>query len=87
MKCTRNCRPSHCYCKCEDKDLKYEINEHSMEVDITHGYRTISLTLDEAAELGSFLATAKEEIKKKKVAALQAQQEELKKQLESVQNM
>ena len=87
MRCKKGCRPSHCYCTCEDKKLSYEVNEHSMEVDITHGFRTISLTLDEATELASFLATAKEEIKQKKIAALQAQQEELKKQLESVQNM
>ena len=89
MKCSNGCRPSYCYCKreCDDKNLKYEINEHSMEVDVTVGYRTLSFTLDEAAELASFLMTAKEEIKKKKIAALEAQQEELKKQLESVKSM
>jgi hypothetical protein len=89
MKCSKGCRPSYCYCKreCDDKNLKYEINEHSMEVDVTVGYRTLSFTLDEAAELASFLMTAKEEIKKKKIAALEAQQDELKKQLESVKNM
>lgn len=87
--CPKGCRPSYCYCKreCDDKNLKYEINEHSMEVEVTVGFRTISLTLDEAAELASFLATAKEEIKKKKIAALEAQQDELKKQLESVKGM
>jgi hypothetical protein len=89
MKCSKGCRPSYCYCKreCDDKNLKYEINEHSMEVDVTVGYRTLSFTLDEAAELASFLMTAKEEIKKKKIAVLEAQQEELKKQLESVKSM
>lgn len=87
--CPKGCRQSYCYCKreCDDKNLMYEINEHSMEVEITVGFRTIQLTLEEAAEVASFLATAKEEIKKKKIAALEAQQDELKKQLETVKGM
>lgn len=89
MACISGCRPSYCYCKkeCDDKNLKYEINEHSMEVEVTIGYRSFSLSLDESAELASFLLSAKDKIKEKKIAALEQQQEDLKKQLENVKNL
>lgn len=89
MSCKKDCRPSYCYCKndCDDKNLSYEINEHSMEVEVTVGFRSFSLTLDESAELASFLLSAKDKIKEKKIAALEQQQEELKKQLENVKSL
>ena len=58
-----------------------------MEVEVTVGYRSFSLSLDESAELASFLLSAKDKIKEKKIAALEQQQEDLKKQLESVKNL
>ena len=74
------CRTSHCYC---DSALTYEINEHSLTVDVSKG-KTIRLTLEECAELSSFLATAKGKIKEAKLAALKEQQDLLATQLKEV---
>ena len=74
------CRSSYCYC---DSALSYEINEHSLTVDVSKG-KTIRLTLEECAELSSFLATAKGKIKEAKLAALKEQQDLLANQLKEV---
>lgn len=86
MACKNNCRRSHCYCD-ESKTLTYEVNEHSMEVEVTKGFRTMCLTLDECAELSSFLASAKTKIKEARIAALKEQQDALSKQLAEVQSL
>ena len=74
------CRTSHCYC---DSSLTYEINPHSLTVDVTKG-KTIRLTLQECGELSSYLATAKTQIKEAKLAALKEQQDLLASQLKEV---
>jgi len=77
------CRSSYCYC---DSALSYEVNEHSLTVDVSKG-KTIRLTLEECAELASFLATAKGKIKEAKLAALKEQQDLLATQLKEVEAM
>lgn len=80
-----NCRRGHCYC--EDPTLTYEINEHSSTVDVSRGYKTIRLTMDECAELASFLSSAKSRLKEAKLAALKEQQDELAKQVKEIEAM
>lgn len=79
------CRRGYCYC--DTAELQYEVNEHSSTIDITKGYRRIRLSLDECAELASFLGSAKTKIKEAKLAALKEQQDELAKQLKEVEAM
>jgi len=67
------CRSSYCYC---DSDLSYEINPHSNKVEITKG-KTITISLQEAEELVSYLSTAKVKLKEAKLAELALQQEAL----------
>lgn len=77
------CRSSYCFC---DSALTYEVNEHSLTVDVSKG-KTLRLTLEECAELASFLGTAKGKIKEAKLAALKEQQDDLAKQLAEVESM
>lgn len=79
------CRRGHCYC--DTATLEYEVNEHSSTIDVSKGYRRIRLSLEECAELASFLASAKTKIKEAKLAALKEQQDELAKQLKEVEAM
>jgi len=67
------CRSSYCYC---DSDLSYEINPHSNKIEITKG-KTITISLQEAEELVSYLSTAKVKLKEAKLAELALQQEAL----------
>jgi hypothetical protein len=67
------CRSSYCYC---DSALSYEINPHSNKVEITKG-KTISVSLQEADELISYLSTARAKLKEAKLAELALQQEQL----------
>jgi hypothetical protein len=67
------CRASYCYC---DSALSYEINPHSNKVEITKG-KTISVSLQEADELISYLSTARAKLKEAKLAELALQQEQL----------
>jgi hypothetical protein len=80
-----SCRRGHCYC--DTAALEYEVNEHSSTIDITKGYRRIRLSLEECAELASFLGSAKTKIKEAKLANLKEQQDELAKQLKEVEAM
>lgn len=70
-----------------DDPLSYEINEHSMSVDVSKAGRSIRLELSECTELASFLATAKEKIKEAKIASLKEQQDALQKALRDVETM
>jgi len=79
------CRRGHCYC--DTATLEYEVNEHSSTIDVSKGYRRIRLSLEECAELASFLGSAKTKIKEAKLAALKEQQDELAKQLKEVEAM
>lgn len=76
------CYKRRCCCSGSSKELTYEINVHSNSVEISKGFRTIDLDMEEVAELASFFATAKTKIKEAKIAELEAQAEELKKRLE-----
>ena len=67
-----------------DDPLSYEINEHSMSVDVSKAGRSIRLELSECSELASFLATAKDKIKEAKIASLKEQQDALQKALREV---
>lgn len=84
MPCKNGCRRSFCYC---DDKVTYEINEHSMTIDIEKNCKTIRITLEEANELASFLGSAKEKIKEAKIAAIKQQQDDLAKQLSDIQNI
>ena len=79
--CRNGCRRSYCYC---DEPLSYDVNEHSMTVDIEKGGKTLRLSLNEANELASFLLSAKDKIKEAKINSLKAQQDELAKQLDEI---
>lgn len=70
-----------------DEPLAYEVNEHSMSVDVSKAGRSIRLELSECTELASFLATAKEKIKEAKIASLKEQQDALQKALLDVQSL
>jgi hypothetical protein len=70
-----------------DDPLSYEINEHSMSVDVSKAGRSIRLELSECSELASFLATAKDKIKEAKIASLKEQQDALQKALREVEVM
>ena len=83
--CRNGCRRSFCYC--DDDKVTYEINEHSMTIDLNKGSKTIRITLEEAKELASFLGSAKEKIKEAKIAAIKQQQDDLAKQLSDIQNI
>ena len=85
MPCRNGCRRSFCYC--DDDKVTYEINEHSMTIDLNKGSKTIRITLEEAKELASFLGSAKEKIKEAKIAAIKQQQDDLAKQLSDIQNI
>ncbi len=76
------CYKRRCCCENSSRELTYEINVHSMSVEVSKGFRTIDLTMEEVSELASFFASAKTKIKEAKVAELEAQAEELKKKLE-----
>jgi hypothetical protein len=67
------CRSSYCYC---DSALSYEINPHSNKIEVTKG-KTITISLQEAEELVSYLSTAKVKLKEAKLAELALQQEAL----------
>ena len=67
------CRSSYCYC---DSELSYEINPHSNKIEISKG-KTITISLQEAEELVSYLSTAKVKLKEAKLAELALQQEAL----------
>ena len=67
------CRSSYCYC---DSELNYEINPHSNKIEISKG-KTITISLQEADELVSYLSTAKVKLKEAKLAELAQQQEQL----------
>jgi hypothetical protein len=67
------CRSSYCYC---DSSLSYEINPHSNKIEVTKG-KTITISLQEAEELVSYLSTAKVKLKEAKLAELALQQEAL----------
>jgi hypothetical protein len=75
-----HCKTSFCYC---DNPVTYEVNVHSMTVEITKG-KTIRISLDECSELASFLVTAKSKIKEAKLLTIKEQQDELAKQLSEV---
>lgn len=75
------CYKHRCCCEEGSRDLKYTVNPHSMSVEVSKGFRTLDFTMDEVAELASFFATAKSEIKKAKVAELKERAEDLAKQL------
>lgn len=70
-----------------DDPLSYEVNEHSMSVDVSKAGRSIRLELSECSELASFLATAKDKIKEAKIASLKEQQDALQKALRDVEIM
>jgi hypothetical protein len=70
-----------------DDPLSYEVNEHSMSVDVSKAGKTIRLELSECTELASFLATAKEKIKEAKIASLKEQQDALQKALREVETL
>jgi len=70
-----------------DDPLSYEVNEHSMSVDVSKAGRSIRLELSECTELASFLATAKEKIKEAKIASLKEQQDALQKALREVEGL
>jgi len=70
-----------------DDPLSYDINQHSMSVDISKAGRSIRLELSECAELASFLATAKDKIKEAKIASLKEQQDALQKALRDVEGL
>ena len=70
-----------------DDPLSYEVNEHSMSVDVSKAGRSIRLELSECSELASFLATAKDKIKEAKIASLKEQQDALQKALREVEVM
>ena len=70
-----------------DDPLSYEVNEHSMSVDVSKAGRSIRLELSECSELASFLATAKDKIKEAKTASLKEQQDALQKALREVEVM
>lgn len=82
--CINGCRRSFCYC---DDKVTYEINEHSMTIDISKGSKTIRITLEEAKELASFLGSAKEKIKEARINTIKQAQDDLAKQLADVQNI
>lgn len=67
------CRSSYCYC---DSSLSYEINPHSNRIEISKG-KTITVSLQEADELVSYLSTARVKLKEAKLAELALQQEQL----------
>ncbi len=70
-----------------DDPLSYDVNEHSMSVDVSKAGKTIRLELSECTELASFLATAKEKIKEAKIASLKEQQDALQKALREVEGL
>jgi hypothetical protein len=70
-----------------DNPLSYEVNEHSMSVDVSKAGRSIRLELSECSELASFLATAKDKIKEAKIASLKEQQDALQKALRDVEGL
>ena len=70
-----------------DDPLSYEVNEHSMSVDVSKAGRSIRLELSECSELASFLATAKDKIKEAKIASLKEQQDALQKALRDVEGL
>jgi hypothetical protein len=70
-----------------DDPLSYEVNQHSMSVDVSKAGRSIRLELSECSELASFLATAKDKIKEAKIASLKEQQDALQKALREVEVM
>lgn len=76
------CRRGHCYCA--SAELSFEVNEHSMTIDLMKGSRALRLSLEECAEAASYLASAKAKIKEAKLAALKEQQDELAKQLQEI---
>lgn len=82
-----------CYkraCCCDSgktRDLSYEINVHAMSVEISKGFRTLDLTMDEVQELASFFASAKTKLKEAKVAELTAQAESLAKAIEEAKSL
>ncbi len=76
------CRRGYCYCA--SAELSFEVNEHSMTIDLVKGSRTLRLSLEECAEAASYLASAKTKIKEAKLAVLKEQQDELAKQLQEI---